>query len=185
MWSRRLAASLSAQSLLNSRLKPSSSFFAPCLPAGSCSAPPRLFRSFGSKPLKPIPVSHAASVASTTHSSDYVSVHSHSVTAPEKFWHDEAMKLRWFKTPSLEHCLTSTVPGIHHRWFDDGMCNITDQCLDFHVENGRGDQTALIWDSPATGSKKSYTYTELRDWVSKYAGLLRSQGVMKGDVVSI
>ena len=71
------------------------------------------------------------------------------------------------------------------RWFPDGELNTSYNALDRHVEAGHGERTALIWDSPVTGSVRRYTYAELRDEVAKFAGALASLGVAKGDRVII
>jgi propionyl-CoA synthetase len=70
-----------------------------------------------------------------------------------------------------------------YRWFTGGMVNTCHNALDLHVENGIGDQTALIYDSPVTDTIKKYTYLELRDEVARFAGVLASKGVQKGDRV--
>jgi propionyl-CoA synthetase len=70
-----------------------------------------------------------------------------------------------------------------YRWFAGGMMNTCYNALDRHVEAGRVDQAALIYDSPVTGSKKTYSYRELQDQVARFAGGLRSLGVDKGDRV--
>ena len=71
------------------------------------------------------------------------------------------------------------------RWFPGGKLNTCFNAVDRHVEAGRGEQAALIYDSPVTGQKKTYSYTQLRDEVAAFAGALRAQGVSKGDRVLI
>ncbi len=101
---------------------------------------------------------------------------------PEGFWQDKAAALEWFKSP--QKILSQDEHGIHH-WFADGEMNTAYMALDYHVENGRGDQAALIYDSPVTQTKKTYSYRELRDEVALTAGMLKSLGVVKGDRVII
>src|SRR6185312_6368471 len=72
-----------------------------------------------------------------------------------------------------------------HRWFSGGLLNTCYNTLDLHCENGRADQTALIYDSPVTQTIKTFTYRELLNEVSRFAGVLRSRGVEKGDRVII
>ena len=72
-----------------------------------------------------------------------------------------------------------------YRWFVGGEINTCYNALDIHVENGRGDQPALIYDSPVTETKKSYTYSELTDYTARFAGALSNLGVEKGDRVII
>ncbi len=101
---------------------------------------------------------------------------------PEAFWREKAEALAWVKFP--ETILSTDDDSIHH-WFKDGELNTAYMALDFHIEQGRGDQTAIIYDSPVTHSKKKITYSELRDEVAKTAGMLRDLGVEKGDRVVI
>ncbi|MDO6562977.1 propionyl-CoA synthetase [Amphritea sp. 1_MG-2023] len=103
-----------------------------------------------------------------------------SIETPEAFWAEKADALKWFKTP--ETILSKDENGID-RWFADGEMNTAYLALDYHVETGRGDQDALIYDSPVTNTKQRYTYLELRDAVAKFAGVLKAQGVEKGDRV--
>ena len=112
----------------------------------------------------------------------YQAEYKKSVETPELFWGEKAEAIDWFKKP--ETVLSQDENGIY-RWFADGEMNTAYLALDHHVENGRADQDALIFDSPVTDTKKRYTYRELRDEVAKFAGVLKAQGVEKGDRVVI
>ena len=105
-----------------------------------------------------------------------------SIEDPEAFWAEKANLVPWYKKP--QNILSIDEHGIH-RWFADGEMNTCYMALDHHVENGRGDQTALIYDSPVTDQKKTFSYAELRDEVALCAGMLQMQGVVKGDRVVI
>jgi propionyl-CoA synthetase len=105
-----------------------------------------------------------------------------SIEEPAAFWAEKATELDWYKPAS--HVLDTDERGIHH-WFGDGELNTCHLALDFHVDNGRADQTALIYDSPVTGQQRKYSFRELRDEVATCAGMLRQHGVDKGDVVVI
>ncbi|MGD8349550.1 MAG: propionyl-CoA synthetase [Gammaproteobacteria bacterium] len=105
-----------------------------------------------------------------------------SIDDPESFWADKASDLDWYKPASK--VLTTDEHGIH-RWFADGELNTCHLAVDYHVENGRAEQTALIYDSPVTGQQQKFTYRELRDRVAQCAGMLRAHGVGKGDRVVI
>ncbi|HUV23613.1 MAG TPA: propionyl-CoA synthetase [Gammaproteobacteria bacterium] len=105
-----------------------------------------------------------------------------SIDDPAGFWADKARDLDWFKPAS--EVLTQDEQGIHH-WFADAELNTCHLALDFHVNNGRAQQTALIYDSPVTGQQKKYSYRELRDAVALCAGMLSNHGVGKGDRVVI
>lgn len=112
----------------------------------------------------------------------YQAEYQRSMDDPEGFWKEKAEALKWFKFP--EKILSQDEQGLYH-WFADGEMNTAYMALDYHVENGRGDQVAMIYDSPVTDSKKKFTYTELRDEVAKTAGMLASLGVEKGDRVIV
>jgi propionyl-CoA synthetase len=99
---------------------------------------------------------------------------------PEAFWGDHARRLAWYREPRT--VLAADDLGIP-RWFADGELNTSYLALDFHVEQGRGEQTALIYDSPVTGTIRSFSYLELRDAVALCAGMLKGLGVQKGDRV--
>ena len=105
-----------------------------------------------------------------------------SIEQPEKFWRQQASQLDWFTFP--EKILSKDEYGIHH-WFADGEMNTCHMALDYHIAQGRGEQTALIYDSPITNNKNTYTYSELCDEVAKTAGMLQNLGVNKGDRVII
>ncbi len=101
---------------------------------------------------------------------------------PQEFWAEQAENIAWYKAPQT--ILSEDENGIG-RWFADGELNTCYLALDYHVENGRGDQVAIIYDSPVTDTKQKITYTELTEQVAKFAGVLAAQGVTKGDRVVI
>ena len=112
----------------------------------------------------------------------YKELYQYSIEQKEKFWAEQAHLLKWFKEPT--NILSQSEKGFY-RWFADGEMNTCYCCLDFHIEQGRGEQTALIYDSPVTGVIKKYSYSELRDAVAKFAGGLQGLGITKGDTVVI
>jgi acyl-coenzyme A synthetase/AMP-(fatty) acid ligase len=105
-----------------------------------------------------------------------------SLSNPDEFWKEQAKAIKWFAQPS--EILGKDKDGFY-RWFRGGRLNTSYLALDYHVENGRGDQAALIYDSPVTGVKRTFTYRELRDEVALFAGVLKSKNVQKGDTVVI
>ena len=113
---------------------------------------------------------------------NYQELYQYSMLEKEKFWAEQSRLLKWFKEPS--NILSQDEKGFY-RWFADGEMNTCYLCLDYHVEQGRGEQVALIYDSPVTNTIKKYSYTELRNAVAKFAGGLQSLGVTKGDTVVI
>jgi propionyl-CoA synthetase len=98
------------------------------------------------------------------------------------FWAEAAKAVTWTRAP--QRILDDANPPFY-RWFPDGELNTCANALDRHVDQGRGDQAALIYDSPLTGTKRTYTYRELLDETSRFAGVLRGLGVEKGDRVVI
>lgn len=108
--------------------------------------------------------------------------HRRSLTDPVGFWAEKAAHIPW------QHAPAQTV-GIDHqgltRWFLDGKLNTCYAAIDYHVEQGRGDQIALIYDSPMTGVVQRVTYHALQHEVAQLAGALRAQGVVAGDRVII
>ncbi len=112
----------------------------------------------------------------------YQEVYRQSLQDPVVFWQEKSQALPWFQFPS--HILTQDENG-SDRWFADGKMNTAYMALDHHVEQGLGEQIALIYDSPVTATKKVLSYLQLRDQVAQFAGVLRSLGVGKGDRVVI
>jgi propionyl-CoA synthetase len=112
----------------------------------------------------------------------YVTEYQASIDSPAIFWSDKAKQLPWFKAP--KKILSVDENGIQ-RWFADGEMNTCYMALDHHVEQGRGEQIALIYDSPVTSTKMQFTYSELLEKVARFAGLLQINGVDKGDTVVI
>lgn len=112
----------------------------------------------------------------------YQSTYKQSLTRPEQFWATQAQNIQWYKTPQT--ILSKDKEGLD-RWYTDGTLNTCYLALDVHIENGQGEQIALIYDSPVTKQKQQFTYKELRDEVAKFAGVLVNLGVEKGDRVII
>ncbi len=101
---------------------------------------------------------------------------------PEEFWATAAQDIAWYK---LWDRVFDPYMDEYGRWFAGAECNTAYNCLDRHVESGRGDQPALIYDSPVTDTKRTYTYSELTDEVATVAGVLKDLGVEKGDRVIV
>jgi propionyl-CoA synthetase len=105
-----------------------------------------------------------------------------SINDPNGFWGEAAENAHWYK--KWDKVLDDSNKPFY-RWFSGGEINTCYNALDFHIEQGRGDQKALIYDSPVTDTIKEFTYSQLRDEVAKFAGVLAAQGVSKGDRVLI
>src|SRR5689334_6801178 len=104
-------------------------------------------------------------------------VYRRSLEEPEAFWADAAAAIDWDEP--WEHVLQDS------RWFVGGRMNTCHNALDRHVERGRAEQVALIYDSPVTDTVATFTYRELRDAVARFAGALAAQGVERGDRVIV
>ena len=105
-----------------------------------------------------------------------------SIEKPTAFWADAARAVTWTREP--QRILDDANPPFY-RWFPDGELNTCANALDRHVANGRGEQAALIYDSPVTGTQRTYTYRDLLDETARFAGVLRGLGVAKGDRVVV
>ncbi len=114
--------------------------------------------------------------------SRYAQEFQRSLADPEGFWADAAKDIDWYQAPAV--VLDRSNPPFY-RWFADGVLNTCFNALDRHVRDGRGGQAALIYNSPVTGSQRTFTYTELRDEVARFAGVLRGLGVDQGDRVIV
>ncbi|MFK0245608.1 propionyl-CoA synthetase [Amycolatopsis azurea] len=112
----------------------------------------------------------------------YAETYQRSLEDPEGFWLEAARAIDWTRPPTRA-LDASKAP--FYRWFPDGELNTAFNALDRHVRDGRGEQTALIWDSPVTDSVRRFTYAELLDDVARFAGALAALGVEKGDRVIV
>jgi propionyl-CoA synthetase len=113
---------------------------------------------------------------------EYNHFYQQSVLERGKFWGRKASKIAWYKTPKT--VLTLDKHG-YYKWYPDGELNTCYLAVDKHVKDGKGDDVAMIYDSPVTNTKRKYTYDEVKLRVSKIAGALRDKGVEKGDTVII
>ncbi|RLA21954.1 MAG: propionyl-CoA synthetase, partial [Gammaproteobacteria bacterium] len=113
---------------------------------------------------------------------NYQEMYDRSLNNPEEFWAEAAEAVHWDK--KWDAVLDDSKAPIY-RWFKGAQLNTCYNALDVHIENGRGEQAALIYDSPVTDTKRTYSYSELRDEVAKLAGVLAGLGVTKGDRVLI
>ena len=105
---------------------------------------------------------------------NYKEIYDESLKNPEEFWRKVSEDVFWFKKPTK--ILKKDNPPFY-KWFEDGVTNTCYNALDLHIDQGRGDKTALIYDSPITESKAKFTFKELKEKVSKFAGALDKQGL--------
>ncbi|XP_068024223.1 acyl-CoA synthetase short-chain family member 3, mitochondrial isoform X2 [Melanerpes formicivorus] len=147
-------------------------------PGGSCVGSPLPACAAAAAPRPPL----GARAASARAAGEYEKVYSASVAEPEKLWGAAAEQIQWYKP--WVRALERAQPG-SASWFAGGELNICYNAVDRHVENGRGDQVAIIYDSPVTNTKEKITYKELLEQVSKLADVMARHGVRKGDRVVI
>ena len=114
--------------------------------------------------------------------SKFLEIHRRSIENPSEFWAEAAEGIDW--ESRWDKVLDDSNPPIY-RWFPGGRLNTCYNALDRHVESGRGEQAAIIYDSPVTGSQRTISYSQLRDDVALFAGALVNNGVKQGDRVII
>ncbi|MFV8378858.1 propionyl-CoA synthetase [Flavobacterium sp. LB3R33] len=112
----------------------------------------------------------------------YEEIYTRSIDQPEAFWAAQADEIEWYNKP--ETILSKDENG-YPLWYKDGELNICYLALDKHIQDGYGDQTAFIYDSPVTQTIKKYTYSEVKTEVAKLAGGMQSLGLKKGDTAII
>lgn len=112
----------------------------------------------------------------------YQEIYQQSIDDKEGFWREQAKQLAWYQFPQT---ILSKSDKDLYQWFEGGKINMSYLCLDFHIEQGRGEQVAIIYDSPATGNVQKFTYNQVKTQVAKLAGVLSSLQVVKGDTVVI
>ncbi len=112
----------------------------------------------------------------------YEIAYKQSIKDPDTFWAKAAEDCHWYK--KWDKVLDASNKPFY-RWFTGGELNTCYNAVDYHIDNGRGEQNAIIYDSPVTGTIKKYTYNQLRDEVARFAGALAARGVVKGDRVLV
>jgi propionyl-CoA synthetase len=112
----------------------------------------------------------------------YADAYRRSIEDPEAFWGEAAADIEWVRPPTA---IRDDSNPPFYRWFPDAELNTCFNAVDRHVRDGRGDQPALVYDSPVTGTGRTLTYAQLRDEVARFAGVLRGLGVERGDRVVI
>ena len=112
----------------------------------------------------------------------YKKIYEQSIKDKENFWKKVSDDVFWYQKP--EKILNTENPPFY-KWFEDGLTNTCYNALDFHVDRGLGEKIALIWDSAITNTKEKYTFNQLKEKVSLFAGALKNQNIQKGDRVII
>ena len=113
---------------------------------------------------------------------EYTEIYSQSIKNTEKFWGEQAKNLRWIKKFQKIKNVSYTYPKVSIKWFEDGILNVSENCIDRHLED-KGEKVAILWESDDPSISKSITYNELHKNVCKLANVLKDNEVSKGDRV--
>ena len=132
--------------------------------------------------LFPVPDSVAKSAL--VDNAGYREMYKRSIDDPEGFWAEQGKRIHWIEPYTKVRDVSYEPDDVHVRWFHDGKLNASANCLDRHLST-RGDQTAIIWEGDDPADSRHVTYRELHRDVCKFANVLKSLGVKKGDVITI
>src|SRR5499425_1314283 len=113
----------------------------------------------------------------------YFRMYEASLADPAKFWGEQAKRLHWIK-PFTKVKDSSFTGDVHIRWFEDGVLNASQNCIDRHLQT-RADQTAILWEGDSPSEHKHVSYAELHEDTCRLANVLKAKGVKKGDRVTI
>lgn len=132
------------------------------------------------------PPPHIAKDAHLSSEEAYQKMYQRSITDSEKFWLEQATSLKWIKKPKIacRYNWNSAASSIEHKWFEGGKINVSENCLDRHLEKN-SHKTAILWQSEDFSHVRSYTYAELHREVCKMANAFKAKGIKKGDRVCI
>jgi len=117
----------------------------------------------------------------------YLEMWEKSINEPDEFWLEQAKRLSWFAEPteSLRYTWDTKGRKIEHTWFADGQLNVSYNCLDRHLGTPVAKKTAILWQGEAEDAVRKFTYEELHKEVCKFANVMKSKGIKKGDRVAI
>jgi acetyl-CoA synthetase len=131
------------------------------------------------------PVSNEVFESTLTDNTAYLSQYNASIRNPEAFWAEQAQRVQWMTPFSNVKDVSFNKDDLHIRWFDDGILNVTESCIDRHLEK-HAHETAIIWEADSeTTPSRNITYLELAHQVNRLANGLKAMGVEKGDVVTL
>ncbi|WP_293264094.1 acetate--CoA ligase [Neptunomonas sp.] len=130
------------------------------------------------------PVSPEVAAQAHIDNAKYEAMYEQSINDPDTFWGEEGKRLDWFKPYTKVKNTTFDPHNVDIRWFEDGTLNASYNCLDRHLET-RGDQVAIIWEGDDPSESENITYRDLYERVCRFSNALKSQGVEKGDVVTL
>lgn len=114
----------------------------------------------------------------------YNEMYARSAKDPEGFWREHGKRIDWIKPYTKVKNTSYDAHNVSIKWFEDGTTNVAMNCIDRHLPK-RANQTAIIWEGDDPNDTKHITYAELSDQVNRFANVLKSHGVAKGDTVTI
>ncbi len=132
----------------------------------------------------PEPIKNNAWVSSEK---QYQQLWEQSINDPDGFWLEQAKMLSWYKEPtvSLRYTWDTKARKIEHSWFEDGLINVSYNCLDRHMGTPTAKKVAILWQGEADAAVKKITYEQLYQEVCKFANVMKSHGIKRGDRVAI
>ena len=134
-------------------------------------------------PVYKVPDAFAA--AANLSPEKYAEMYAASIADPDSFWGEHGKRLDWM-TPYTKVKNTSwDKANLSIKWFEDGVLNVTSNCIDRHAEGSRADKVALLWEGDDPADSKAVTYRELLGEVSRFANVLKKLGAKKGDRITI
>ncbi|MCI0498213.1 MAG: acetate--CoA ligase [Planctomycetales bacterium] len=118
---------------------------------------------------------------------EYQAMWDQSINDPAGFWLEQAKMLTWFREPTkaLDYTWNTKSRIIQHTWFADGQLNVSYNCLDRHLNTATANKTAILWQGEDDKAVKKFTYAELHKEVCKFANVMKSKGIQKGDRIAI
>ena len=131
---------------------------------------------------KRFPPSSAFAANAHINATKYAEMYATSIADPDAFWHEHGKRIDWIKPFSITKNVSYAHPDVSIKWFEDGVLNVSDNCIDRHLET-RGEQTAIIWEGDNPEDSKHVTYREMHTQVCKMANVYKNLGVSKGDRV--
>jgi len=130
------------------------------------------------------PPSEQALARTRTTAAQYDEMYARSISDPDGFWKEHSQRIDWITPPTIIKNTTFAYPDVSIKWFEDGVLNISANCIDRHLP-ARADQTAIIWEGDTPGTDSKVTYQQLYEHVCRFANVLKANGVEKGDRVTI
>lgn len=130
----------------------------------------------------PVPAEFSAKANLTPEK--YKQLYAASIADPEKFWGEQGKRLDWMQDYTSVKDVSWDKSDLHVKWYSDGVLNVTENCIDRHLET-RGDKAAIIWEGDDPSESKTLTYRELHGEVCRFANVMKKLGVQKGDRVTI